>query len=105
MSGRIVCATLPITTWHAPIAKARISNMMMSRLPKANKSAMMPAIKAWSACEHQRSLARSYRSTNAPTGSDSASQGRYTTARTLETIRGSLVIVMARRGRAAANTP
>jgi hypothetical protein len=77
----------------------------MPTAPTAASTATMLTMTAWIACERHIRPTRSWRSTIAPAGSDSSSQGRKVAAETIEISRGSWVIVTASSGRAAANAP
>jgi len=71
----------------------------------ATRTAITVTTAPWMSCARHISPARSCRSTSAPAGSDTGSHGRKAATDTAETSRGSLVIVAASSGSAAANAP
>ena len=77
----------------------------MLAAPKEAMTAMSITTTAWITWDCHMRLTRSRRSTIAPIGSDSTSQGRNVAADTTDTRRGSWVIVTASNGTAAAKAP
>ena len=69
------------------------------------RTAIAATTAACTAWARHISVARSYRSTTAPAGRDTSSQGRKVAAVTTETSRGSRVMVTASSGSAATNAP
>src|SRR5215469_12833284 len=98
-------AELLNTTSALPRQNPATASRAMPAAFVTTSSATSATTAHWTAWARHISVARSYRSTSAPPGSDSSSHGRNVAAVTTETSRGSLVIVTASSGSAAANAP
>jgi hypothetical protein len=103
--GSTACAALLNTTSAAPRQNPAAISVPMSAAPAAASTAISATMTPCTAWARHISVARSQRSTSAPDGSDSSSQGTKNAADTSAMSRGSLVTVTASSGSADTTAP